>query len=153
MADPADGVLTLVIPEELAGQRLDKALAGTAEAAGETLSRSRIAALIEEGAVTGPGKVSRDASSRIKRSVFKEMGDEIKARPSCWTLDERAACATSNRTTDICTHRGLNDEAYSPIGPYDKWRTCPKRNRASQHCGRPMQKMPALRFKVSVALC
>ncbi|WP_148922102.1 RluA family pseudouridine synthase [Oceanicella actignis] len=48
-----DGAVTLVIPESMAGERLDKALAALAPA-GAGLSRSRIQALIEAGAVRGP---------------------------------------------------------------------------------------------------
>jgi len=41
------------------GQRLDRALTAAAEAAGLILSRSRIAALIAEGAVTGPAATAK----------------------------------------------------------------------------------------------
>ena len=43
----------LTIADGSAGQRLDRALAQAAEAAGLTLSRSRLTALIDEGAVAG----------------------------------------------------------------------------------------------------
>ncbi len=46
--------MRLTIPDEAAGQRLDKALAGAAEAAGLTLSRSRLGALLTDGKVKGP---------------------------------------------------------------------------------------------------
>ncbi|MEM7683396.1 MAG: RluA family pseudouridine synthase [Pseudomonadota bacterium] len=51
----SSGPVRLVIPEALAGQRLDRALASVADAAGLALSRSRIMALIESGAVAGQG--------------------------------------------------------------------------------------------------
>ncbi|MEM0988567.1 MAG: RluA family pseudouridine synthase [Pseudomonadota bacterium] len=54
MAAPLDPVV-LTIPERLAGQRLDRALADLAEEAGLGISRSRIGALLADGAVTGPG--------------------------------------------------------------------------------------------------
>ncbi len=47
-------VVTLVIAEDQAGQRLDRALARAADAAGETLSRSRLATLFAKGVVAGP---------------------------------------------------------------------------------------------------
>ncbi|MEL7154917.1 MAG: RluA family pseudouridine synthase, partial [Pseudomonadota bacterium] len=52
MNAPSDRVV-LTIADDLAGQRLDRALATAAEATGLTLSRSRLVALIDEGAVTG----------------------------------------------------------------------------------------------------
>ena len=44
--------IALTIPDEAEGQRLDRALAMAAEAGGVTLSRSRISALLESGAVS-----------------------------------------------------------------------------------------------------
>ena len=58
MGDPLGEKLDLTIPEGAAGQRLDKALAEAAVAAGVELSRSRIAALIDTGAVAGPAKAA-----------------------------------------------------------------------------------------------
>ena len=49
-------MLSMVIPDALDGQRLDKALAEVADAMAASLSRSRLAALIEAGAVSGPAK-------------------------------------------------------------------------------------------------
>jgi len=55
----------LTVPTALAGARLDKALAGAG--APEGPSRSRMKALIEAGAVTGPdGEVVRDARRAVK---------------------------------------------------------------------------------------
>ena len=45
--------MVLTIPDDAAGQRLDRALVQAAGEAGLALSRSRLAALIEEGAVAG----------------------------------------------------------------------------------------------------
>ncbi|MFK7943064.1 MAG: RluA family pseudouridine synthase [Paracoccaceae bacterium] len=58
MGDPSGEKLQLTISDRGGGQRLDKALAEAAEATGALLSRSRIAALIDEGAVSGPGKAA-----------------------------------------------------------------------------------------------
>lgn len=53
-------MIVLTIPETMAGQRLDRALAGAAEQEGYPLSRSRISVLIADGTVEGPdGKTSR----------------------------------------------------------------------------------------------
>jgi len=53
---PADLVLT--VPDACDGDRIDRALARAAEAADAGLSRSRLARLIAEGAVAGPGGVT-----------------------------------------------------------------------------------------------
>ncbi len=57
----------LAIPAQAAGDRLDRALAAAAAAAGLPLSRSRIAALIADGAVAGPdGATVREPARRVK---------------------------------------------------------------------------------------
>jgi len=59
MIEPLFDTVTLTIPDGMDGQRLDRALTAAAEAAGLILSRSRIAALIAEGAVTGPAATAK----------------------------------------------------------------------------------------------
>ena len=62
MDDPAEDApartVALTIPDEAAGQRLDKALALAAELAGLSLSRSRLGTLLTDGAVTGADGVA-----------------------------------------------------------------------------------------------
>jgi 23S rRNA pseudouridine1911/1915/1917 synthase len=65
--DDADAPIEVTLPPEAKGSRLDKAL--TEAAATPGLSRSRIRALIESGAVTRlsePGGTVTDASSKVK---------------------------------------------------------------------------------------
>ena len=52
---PSDTTVTLVIADDQAGQRLDRALAVAAESAGLALSRSRLTALLADGAVACDG--------------------------------------------------------------------------------------------------
>ena len=56
------GPLAYTIPDEAAGQRLDKALA----AGLPDLSRSRVQALLEQGCVRGDGRTITDPSLRVK---------------------------------------------------------------------------------------
>lgn len=56
--DPSGSTVDLTISAAQEGQRLDRALAVAAEQNGLELSRSRVAALIDEGAVRGPRTVS-----------------------------------------------------------------------------------------------
>ena len=53
--------IALAVPPELAGQRLDKALAGLAG-----LSRARLQALMEQGHLAQNGKIVSDASRKVK---------------------------------------------------------------------------------------
>jgi 23S rRNA pseudouridine1911/1915/1917 synthase len=67
---PDEGAaLSLALPDALAGERLDKALAAALadlpEGAG--LSRSRLKSLIEEGRVAADGRTIVDASHRVKQ--------------------------------------------------------------------------------------
>lgn len=71
MADPLDGddeaPLELTVSGDLAGQRLDKALALLAAEMPGSLSRSRIAQLLAEGAVTdGTGATVGEARRKVK---------------------------------------------------------------------------------------
>lgn len=59
----AAGAIEVVIPPESAGQRLDRALT---EAIGGSLSRSRLQALLREGAVTLEGRTIGDPGRRVK---------------------------------------------------------------------------------------
>lgn len=54
------------VPGEWSGQRLDKVLAGLAEAAGLALSRSRLAVLIGDGAVTVDGLPADNPSRKVR---------------------------------------------------------------------------------------
>jgi 23S rRNA pseudouridine1911/1915/1917 synthase len=62
--------LTLVVPPEAAGERLDKALAAVA---GEALSRARIQALIAEGAVSLNGAPVTGASAKAKAGDYRVL--------------------------------------------------------------------------------
>ena len=74
--------MTLVIPDDQAGQRLDRALAAAAEAAGLQVSRSRITALIEEGAVTGPGKRPKRSDRAEAGAIYRfDIPEPAPARP------------------------------------------------------------------------
>lgn len=61
----------MTIPERLAGQRLDRALAELAEAEGLALSRSRLSALIDEGAVMGPGGPAARSRKVIAGAIYE----------------------------------------------------------------------------------
>jgi len=61
--------LAYTIPDEAAGQRLDKALA----AGLPDLSRSRVQALLEQGCVRGDGRTITDASLRVKPGQTFEL--------------------------------------------------------------------------------
>ena len=66
-ADPGDGkALDLVVAK--AGGRLDKALA---EAAGESLSRGRLQALMAQGAVSLDGAAVTDVSAKAQAGVYR----------------------------------------------------------------------------------
>ena len=60
-------VLTLSVPPDAAGERLDKVLAGLAE----TLSRARIQALIADGAVSFAGQPVLDPSGRARAGDYR----------------------------------------------------------------------------------
>ncbi|MDT2023383.1 RluA family pseudouridine synthase [Methylocella sp. CPCC 101449] len=66
LATPEAGKRSHTVDETGAGQRLDRYLAGLADAAGEALSRTRIQALIEDGQVTIDGRAARDAKSKVR---------------------------------------------------------------------------------------
>jgi 23S rRNA pseudouridine1911/1915/1917 synthase len=68
VGDDAPGqTAELIIPAEAAGDRLDRALAIAAAAAGLALSRSRIGALISADAVVGPdATIVREPARRVK---------------------------------------------------------------------------------------
>ena len=66
LVQPETGWREMVAPEEAAGERLDKFLAGVAAAAGEALSRARIQALIAEGAVRIDGSAAADAKTKVR---------------------------------------------------------------------------------------
>ena len=72
----------------MAGQRLDRALAASAEAAGIPLSRSRLVALIAEGALTGPRTSPKDkvAAGEVYRVTLPPPADP-KPQPQDIPLD------------------------------------------------------------------
>ena len=61
-----EGPFAVEVEPEMAGERLDRALARAAEAAGFALSRTRIKALIEDGRVTIDGKAADDAGTKLR---------------------------------------------------------------------------------------
>jgi len=61
-----EGLTSFVIGPELAGERLDRALAKAAEAADLLLSRTRMKSLIDEGRVTIEDKVITDAKTKVR---------------------------------------------------------------------------------------
>lgn len=69
-------MVTLVIAEDQAGQRLDRALARSAEAAGVILSRSRLSALLADGLVQGPAGA---AGARDKARAGTEYAVSVPA--------------------------------------------------------------------------
>ncbi|MDB5534733.1 MAG: pseudouridine synthase, RluA family, partial [Hyphomicrobiales bacterium] len=66
LATPEAGVRQHVVDEDAAGQRLDRYLAGLADAADEALSRTRIQSLIEEGLVTVDGRIVTDTKAKVR---------------------------------------------------------------------------------------
>jgi 23S rRNA pseudouridine1911/1915/1917 synthase len=63
---PVEGEFSVTIDAELAGERLDRALAHAVETAGLALSRTRIKALLEEGRVTLDGARASDAGGKLR---------------------------------------------------------------------------------------
>ncbi|HKY94111.1 MAG TPA: RluA family pseudouridine synthase [Kiloniellales bacterium] len=68
MADKDDGPrsFSVTVPEAAAGERADRFLAAALAEAAPGLSRSRLKALIEEGAVALGGRTLREPSARVK---------------------------------------------------------------------------------------
>jgi 23S rRNA pseudouridine1911/1915/1917 synthase len=67
---PLGDEMVLAVPAEAAGERLDKALAA---AAGETLSRARLQALIAAGAVTFGDAVVTNASAKARPGDYRVL--------------------------------------------------------------------------------
>ena len=72
-------VVTCVVPADAAGDRLDKVLAS----AQDTLSRSRLRALFDQGCVQSGGKTITDPSQRVKpgQTFAILVPDPVPARP------------------------------------------------------------------------
>ena len=62
----ASGRFDFTVDQESARQRLDRYLAGAIEASGHALSRSRLAALVEEGQVSVDGKIAEDSGAKVR---------------------------------------------------------------------------------------
>jgi 23S rRNA pseudouridine1911/1915/1917 synthase len=85
----------LVIPIDLAGERLDRALARLLP--GE--SRSRLARLIDEGHVRVEG---RDASASLKMKSGESVDVALEPRrPRPRTCPRRSRCPSCTRTRDV----------------------------------------------------
>ncbi|MEM1313870.1 MAG: RluA family pseudouridine synthase [Pseudomonadota bacterium] len=67
---PDGGPISFIVPETLAGERADKALAALAP---PWLSRSRLRALIEDGAVRRDGAVVREPKAKVKAGEAWEL--------------------------------------------------------------------------------
>jgi len=65
--------LQYVVEPENAGERLDRFLSRSAEAAGQTLSRTRLKALIEAGEVTVNGVVALDPAKKVLAGARLEV--------------------------------------------------------------------------------
>ena len=65
--------LHFLVEPENAGERLDRFLSRAAEASGETLSRTRLKALIEAGEVTLNGLVARDPAKKVLAGGLVEV--------------------------------------------------------------------------------
>ena len=80
---PVEGAFSLTIDADLAGERLDRALARAAEAAGLALSRTRIKALLEEGRVTLDGARADDAGAKMRegQSLVVDVPPAAPAEP------------------------------------------------------------------------
>lgn len=83
LATPDAGVTTYEITPEEAGQRIDRVLAGRAEAAAIALSRTRIRALIEEGRVMLADVRVSDPGTKVKalQQVTIDIPEAIAAEP------------------------------------------------------------------------
>ncbi|MDF2116764.1 RluA family pseudouridine synthase [Roseiarcaceae bacterium H3SJ34-1] len=66
LATPEAGLRRHVVDADAAGQRLDRYLAGLADAADEALSRTRIQSLIEDGLVTVDGRTVTDTKAKVR---------------------------------------------------------------------------------------
>ena len=77
--------ISLTVPPEAAGQRLDKWLAEAVTA----VSRSRLKALIEDGAVAVNGKAETDPAARTKsgQSVLVRIPPAEDAAPTPQSMD------------------------------------------------------------------
>lgn len=102
-------MVALTIAEAHAGQRLDRALADAAEAAGLVLSRSRLAVLIAEGAVTGPRGVSAKAKVRGGETYMLTLPPPVdpEPQPEAIALDilhEDADLIVVNKSAGMVVH-------------------------------------------------
>ena len=73
LASPEAGSRRHVVDENAAGQRLDRYLAGLADAADEALSRTRLQALIEDGQVAVDGRTVTDTKARVRAGQTIEV--------------------------------------------------------------------------------
>lgn len=73
LVQPQAGLRVLTVPEEAAGERLDKFLAVQAAAANEALSRSRIQALIAAGCVHVEGRIADDGKTKVRTGQCIEI--------------------------------------------------------------------------------
>ncbi len=78
------GSLDVIVPPALAGERLDRALAQLAAEAGSDLSRTRLQALVRDGAVTVAGAVVADPKHRVREgdALCVSVPDALPAEPA-----------------------------------------------------------------------
>lgn len=123
---PVDAVV-LTIPDDAAGQRLDRALALAAEAAGLTLSRSRLVALIDEGAIAGDAVTAkRKARAGEAFTLVLPPPADPEPVPEDIPLDvvyEDADLIVVNKTPDMVVH------------PAPGWESGTLVNALLHHCG------------------
>jgi 23S rRNA pseudouridine1911/1915/1917 synthase len=73
LVQPEAGLRAVPVPDEAAGERLDKFLAAQSIAGSEALSRSRIQALIADGEVQVDGKPVTDPKTKVRPGQTIEM--------------------------------------------------------------------------------
>lgn len=117
----------LTIPDGSAGQRLDRALALAAEAAGLTLSRSRLTALIDEGAVVGEN-VSQKRKVRAGEQFTLSMPPPVDAVPQA----EDIPLAIVYEDDDLIV---VNKPADMVVHPAPGWDSGTLVNALLYHCG------------------
>ena len=105
---------TLVVPEEAAGQRLDRVLAQHLGDAG--LSRSRLKSLLEQGCVSQGGRTIDDASRRVKPGECFEIRvpEAVEAEPQAEAIDlaivyEDAELLVLDKAAGLVVHPGAGN--------------------------------------------
>lgn len=119
--------MVLTIPDDAAGQRLDRALALAAEQAGLQLSRSRLVALIDEGAVQGTN-VSQKRKVRSGEAFTLTLPPPVDPEPQ----PEKIDLDVVHEDADLIV---VNKPAGMVVHPAPGWESGTLVNALLYHCG------------------